>query len=96
MAHFAAIVIRWVSDEPQPGLIELSVVDAFGRDHRILEKDIVTPVPIGKRAAFPVTVWLEAEPRHTDGDEVTMTLPWSMSTMTGETELTMARSTLRP
>jgi hypothetical protein len=35
-------VTRWVSDEPQPGIIECQLVDASGRVWTFTEKDIVT------------------------------------------------------
>lgn len=96
MPRFKAIALRWVSDDPQPGVIEISVHDAFGRDHRIIEKDIVTEFALGKDAHFPVGFWIEAEPQEQSGELVTITLPWSMSTTEGETQLTMSRALLRP
>jgi hypothetical protein len=96
MPSFKALALRWVSDEPQPGVIELSVRDAAGREHRILEKDVVTPWPLGSDARFPVELWIEAPTHEIDGDIVKVTLPWSMTTTDGETQLTMVRSELKP
>lgn len=39
--RFAAIkgrVIRWVSDEPNPGIVEVEIVDAFGRVWTFVDK----------------------------------------------------------
>ena len=96
MPSFKAVARCWVSDEPQPGMIELSVRDAAGREHRILEKDVVMPSPLGSDARFPVELWIEAPVHEIDGENVMVTLPWSMSTTDGETQLTMTRSALKP
>ena len=32
--------LRWVADEPQPGLIEFSFLDANGLDWRIIDKTV--------------------------------------------------------
>jgi hypothetical protein len=88
------MALRWVSDEPQPGLLEISVLDAHGHDHRILEKDIVTPFPLAKNAPFPLEVWIEAETHEAIDGNVQVTLPWHMGTTTGETKLTLSRDQL--
>jgi hypothetical protein len=96
MPSFKAVALRWVSDEPQPGVIELSVRDAEGLEHRILEKDILTTPPLGSGSRFPVELWIEAPVHEIDEECVMVTLPWSMSTSDGETQLTMTRSMLKP
>jgi len=93
---FKAVALRWVSDEPQPGILEISVLDAFGQDHRILEKDIVTPSPLTKDAPFPVDIWIEVETQDTVDGYVKARLPWHMETTTGETELTLSRVSTCP
>jgi hypothetical protein len=90
MGRFKAVALRWVSDEPQPGLLEFSVRDAYGHDHRIFEKDVVTPSPLTKDAPFPFDIWLEAEMRDATDGNVQVRLPWHMETTTGEADLTMS------
>ena len=96
MLWFKAVAVRWVSDEPQPGMIEISVLDAYGREHRIFEKDIVTPSPLTKDAQFPIDLWIEAESRDSDEGRARVTLPWNMATTESETELTLSRELLLP
>lgn len=96
MLRFKAVALRWVSDEPQPGMIEISVFDAYGREHRIVEKDIVTHSPLTKDAQFPIEFWIEAESRDSDEGWAIVTLPWHMETTKGETELTLSRESLLP
>ena len=94
MLRFTVTALRWVSDEPQPGLLEFSVTDANGHDHRILEKDILTPSPLTRDAPFPLKVRIEAETHEATDGNVTITLPWHMQTTTGETELTLSEDQL--
>lgn len=46
-------ITRWVSDEPQPGIIECELVDAHGRAWRFTEKDIVTSEHNYGRTSYP-------------------------------------------
>jgi hypothetical protein len=32
------LIVRWVDDEPQPGIVECSLIDRFGKDWLFLEK----------------------------------------------------------
>ncbi len=90
------MALRWVSDEPQPGVIEISVFDAYGQDHRVFEKDIVTSSPLTKDAPFPIEFWIEAETHDASDGYVKAILPWRMETTTGETELTLFASSSCP
>jgi len=50
MADIAVSILRWIDDDPQPGLIEFSLVDSDGKDWRFIEKQ-----------AIASDAWLSAE-----------------------------------
>lgn len=97
MVRFKAVALRWVSDEPQPGIIEISVRDAAGQEHRIHEKAVVAaPSHVSAGSDYPIEFWVEAESRDVGEGLVAVTLPWSMSTTRQLRTLTMARTALLP
>jgi hypothetical protein len=53
---------RWVSDEPQPGLIEVQLIDADGRTWRFFDKPPVFAggANISNTAEFPIAVAIPA------------------------------------
>ncbi len=54
MADIAVSILRWVDDDPQPGIVEFSLLDNSGRDWRFVDKQaVVSPEPLDGRNAFP-------------------------------------------
>ena len=54
MAGVRARFVRWVADEPQPGMVEASLMDAHGVEHRFIDKTaIFTAELITARTDFP-------------------------------------------
>ena len=99
MVSIKAVALRWVSDEPQPGLVEVSIIDAFGVDHRIVDKNaVVGPADptLMPDSPYPVDFSIEADAELDGEDRVTVTLPCFMETTTGETRLTIAKADLLP
>ena len=48
-------VVRWVADEPQPGLVEAHLTDSDGRPWIFIDKEpIFCSDPVGRAARFPV------------------------------------------
>jgi hypothetical protein len=85
---------RWVDDR-SPGWIEVMVVDAAGRDHRIVnEVPILTTLDIRSDTSFPVELWIRAESSDVDGDHVTARLKW-VETQEGLNELVIATADVR-
>lgn len=86
--------IRWVSDDPFPGWIEVSFTDAHGHLWKVFDKPPVfgSSVELTADAPFPVTVELDCEiltvDRHPDQDLVTISTltPWGVSTEDGRSE----------
>jgi hypothetical protein len=47
-------IVRFVDDEPQPGIVECELTDAFGNRHRFIEKTaIVSTESLSKDSLYP-------------------------------------------
>jgi hypothetical protein len=89
-----AQAIRWV-DDSFPGWIEVKLIDAAGRDHRIVDKvPILTAVDIRSDTSFPTELWVGADTSEVDGDLVTARLKW-VDTQEGLNELVIAATDVR-
>jgi hypothetical protein len=98
MIKFSATALRWYSDEPQPGILEVSVVDVSGREHLIREKWMVIlpeSFEFGPDVEYPFRFTITAQEESTSGDDVVVTLPWSMETTESLTKLTLSRSVIQ-
>ncbi|MBL0871619.1 MAG: hypothetical protein IBJ18_13690 [Phycisphaerales bacterium] len=55
MAIVSVHVLRWVDDEPQPGVVEASLCDANNVEHRFVQKSAYFgPLDISRETAFPI------------------------------------------
>jgi hypothetical protein len=56
VAAVACQVVRWVADEPQPGLVEAHLTDADGRVWRFIDKEPIffCAHAVGEWTRFPV------------------------------------------
>jgi hypothetical protein len=55
-------VVRWVADEPQPGLVEAQFADAAGQMWSFIDKEpIFCAEPVGKRSRFPVAAAIRCQ-----------------------------------
>jgi hypothetical protein len=78
-----------------PGWIEVKVIDAAGRDHRIVDKvPILTTLDMRSDTSFPAELRIGADTGHTDGDHVTARLKW-VETQEGLNELVIATTDVR-
>ncbi len=85
-----AMAIRWESDD-FPGWVEVAVVDAHAREHRIVEKvPILTELPITADSAFPFELWVFGQIVAIERDDVTVLLGHSVETVGQACELTLA------
>jgi hypothetical protein len=99
MVNIKAVALRWVSDEPQPGLVEVAIIDAFGIEHRIIDKNAVVgpeDPTLMPDSPYPVDFSIKADAELDGEHRVTVTLPWFMETTSGETRLTMSNADLLP
>jgi hypothetical protein len=54
MTTVAVSIVRWVGDEPQPGIVECKLADRFGKDWTILEKcAVVTSAYLSRASTYP-------------------------------------------
>src|ERR1700677_1887837 len=55
MTEVRCRVVRWVADEPQPGLVEAQLTDADGRVWSLIDKEpIFCRDPVSRETVFPV------------------------------------------
>lgn len=93
-AIIRAQAIRWV-DDGFPGWIEVKVIDAAGRDHRIVDKvPILTTLDIRSDTRFPTELWIGAEATDVEGDHVSVRLKW-VDTQEGLNDLVIATTDVR-
>lgn len=82
--------VRWVSDDPIPGWLEVTFTDAAGQLWRVFDKPPVfgSSVELNRDSPFPVAVELDCEILTVDRDVVTISTltPWGVSTEEGRSE----------
>ncbi|MDG4826845.1 hypothetical protein O7635_33780 [Asanoa sp. WMMD1127] len=59
--HVGCSAIRWVDDEPQPGWVEVSILDADGRDLRFFDKPPIFDADgvLTRETDYPVPLTVE-------------------------------------
>lgn len=76
---------RWFADD-QPGWIEVSLIDADGREHRIIEKvPVLTSLAVTAASSFPLELWIRADADQVDGPRVHVTFAAAVETTAGLT-----------
>ena len=93
---------RWVADEPQPGLVEVSMVDAHGKRWTFIDKTaIFTAETITARSGFPRDTLIGCEELgrriEQDGREIatiSTAQPWSVETVDEVSEFEVERRSL--
>ncbi|MCF0093924.1 hypothetical protein [Micromonospora sp. MH99] len=89
MVKLRASAARWHSDD-FPGWVEISVRDALGQDHRVIEKvPVVTTLDVRADSSFPIGFWIEAEIESVDGGSMVVALPCGMATTEGRRSLSV-------
>ena len=102
MLHVRAKAIRWVSDLPQPGLVEVSLTDAHGIERRFVDKwPIFTADNLTSNTSYPVDVSIDCDAvaRTTDssGHEIVVVstaMPWGVVTVDGVDQFEVAADQL--
>lgn len=102
MVLIAAKVTRFVSDEPQPGIVECMFTDAFGRPHFFLEKTaIVSNEALLATTAYPIACELAGEIvvewEEASGPLVRVSTewPWHIASVDGKTSFVLRPAQLR-
>jgi hypothetical protein len=100
MPVIKAEISRYVDDEPQPGIVECVLVDAFGKVHFFIEKTaIVSSETLLATSIYPIACELSCEIEAEWNDESGQTLfrvnterPWGIESATGETRFVVGSS----
>jgi len=100
MPSIKAEVSRYIDDDPQPGIVECILVDAFGQSHFFIEKTaIVSTETLLATSTYPTPCELacevEAEWNDQDGNSfvrVCTERPWSIESITGKTSFVVRSS----
>ena len=89
----ACRIVRWVSDDPQPGIVEGHITDADGALHRFVDKQAMFIVGIlGPMSDYPVEALLPID-EPSDKEVVEVRVPW-VEDENGESLLRMRRDAL--
>jgi hypothetical protein len=94
MIGVAVSITRYVSDEPQPGVVECELMDAHGRCWRFVEKTaIVSAEPLDASFAYPRSGIIACEilGRSLDGAgrevvQIDTRTPWAVESLEGRTQ----------
>ncbi|MBF6238780.1 hypothetical protein [Nocardia otitidiscaviarum] len=86
--------VRWAGDEPQPGLVEVRLIDAHGTAHSFVEKEPIfgSELPLRPDTAYPVrarlgcTVLDACVVRGRELVTITTALPYGIESEGGRTE----------
>lgn len=92
-ADILASAIRWIDDEPQPGIVEVEFVDCDGARHRLIDKCAIfgADTAILPTAAYPMSASvactvLEVLPE----GKASVRLAWAVTSADGRTDSIVA------
>ncbi|MGZ0151381.1 hypothetical protein ACXJJ3_30305 [Kribbella sp. WER1] len=98
MQNLRASAVRWVSDEPFPGWVEVEFEDADGLRHVLADKPPIfgSHERLVRDAEYPIDVLVTCEVVAVDADRVRITTerPCGVSTAEGRTEFVVHRRQL--
>ncbi|MCD9145978.1 hypothetical protein [Streptomyces albireticuli] len=90
MAFLRCEVVRWVDDEPQPGLVEARFTDAHQREWAFIDKcPVFTGDNLTSDSLYPVVVGVLCDVLTTDGTGNTVTISvarWGLESLEGDIE----------
>lgn len=99
-----AMIVRWVSDDPQPGLVECELADRFGKVWRFVEKSaVVTAENLSSESRYPqpgsIGCQVIRRSRDESGREVAeidTEFPWGVEAVDGTTRFHVFADQLVP
>lgn len=91
MLGFKVTIVRYISDEPQPGIVECELMDAHGRTWRFIEKTaIVSEVDLNTYSPYPQSGVVAGEIVHRIHDKTGREIirfdterPWDVESIDG-------------
>jgi hypothetical protein len=101
MMYLRGQAIRWVSDEPFPGLVEVSMTDARGHRWTFVDKSAVFSALLSAETSYRVPVEIGCElvgsEVGADGREIVVVStdrPWGIESTDGQTRFAVTRAQL--
>lgn len=102
MCGIKASIVRYVSDEPQPGIVECEFFDAHGRRWSFIEKTAIVGVDyLDGQTSYPQPGIIACEivslHRDSGGRETVLVdteRPWGVESVNGTTRFEVSRSSL--
>lgn len=93
MPQVRVVAVRWVSDEPQPGLVECRLVDAGGTEHVLIDKCAIFDAADRLRpdARYPIELSIDCRIVSDDGAAVAVELGHSIESEDGTTTFRVPR-----
>ncbi|MEU1538731.1 hypothetical protein ABZ461_11490 [Actinacidiphila glaucinigra] len=85
-------IVRWVDDEPRPGLVEVRFTDAHDRQRVFVEKSaVVSDAHLSSGSRYPVDAGILCDTLNGDAEDTPGTVrislsPWGPASVDGHTE----------
>lgn len=102
MRLLSIAIVRFINDEPQPGVVECELVDANGKVHRFVEKTaVVSSDHLFRDAAYPRPGVIACEVERSWVDENGQPLarvntdPWGVESIDGVTTFVVFSSLIQ-
>lgn len=84
------MALRW-HDDAFPGWVDVAITDSRRNQHRIVDKaPVLTSLVMTNQSAFPSDLWLHAEMKEVEGDEVRVALRDDVVTVDGAREIVVS------
>ena len=97
MHHLQVDSYRWVDDEPQPGIVELSFLDASGARHVVVDKQAYFTASSATDRERPDDLAIRCQVTHElDPPNVRVLFEWDVETTKGLQSVVVLRIQLRP
>lgn len=96
MPEVSIRAVRWVSDEPQPGIVECRLVDADGVEHVIIEKSVICDDADRLRpdATYPIELKLGCRVVSEDDTDLVIELAHHVESVDGQRVFRVSRTSI--
>jgi hypothetical protein len=97
MPELVVRAVRWVADDPQPGLVECRLVDVDGVQHMLIDKSSIFDAADRLRsdAAYPIEVTVTCSIVRAGDADVVIELAHHIESVDGQSTFRVSRSSLR-
>jgi hypothetical protein len=89
-AYVEAQAVRWVGDEPFPGVVEVELTDADGREWRFVDKSAIfdRDSVLGPSARYPISLRIACTVVERGEDRVVISTaePWGVESVERQSE----------